>query len=260
MLVSCCVVALIGASLFVSLYALAPTYKIDTSAFSLGDVFALEVAGAPHLDIGPGLLSAPQIGWLVLVGVMLAPSAVYPARDLHVAGGVTLLLSGSRRRWLISKMVWVAFTVLFSVTALVVMAGVISVFLGFTFDLSLHREVFELSGVWLDHLLFVPQSVVLYMGQFLVAALAVAWLQLAFGLFLHPLLGFGVCTAYLVAGCYIENPLFIGNGMMFARWGYPIASGAVIPVILICAVCLSIVLIFIMTDVMGKLDVFERKV
>lgn len=258
--VTCLGTSIIAVSLFIYLYALAPTYGIDTSGFSFGDVLAVILAGSPHIEIRPGVIPSIPLGWLVLLCAVLSASVSYPSADLGRAGGASILLSGSRRTWTASKMAWSAMTVLLTFIVMGGVAFAISIVLGFSLDLSLHEEVFKLTGVWMDCLAFVPESILPFAAQAILVALTFVEVQLVVGLFVHPLFAFGLITAYVVAGCFIEVPVFMGNGLMFARWGLCIADGVPSEPIIVLAsatlalACLSAFLLI------RKVDLLERKV
>lgn len=260
MVMACLGTSVISVMLFVYLYAFAPSYEIDTSGFSIGDVLAIILTGMPHLEIRPGIIPSLPLGWLVLVNVILSASVTYPTADLRRGGGVSVLLSGSRGKWLASKIVWSALTALLAFLAMGVVVIAISVAMGFSLDLSVHREMFDLSGVWLDYLKYVPKSIVPFAAQAVVVMLALVEVQLVLGIFVHPLFAFGLGTSYLVAGCYIEAPEFIGNGLMSARWGLCIANGVPsepIVAISIGALVLACLLAF---RLIRRVDLLERKV
>lgn len=258
--VTCFGTSIIAVSLFIYLYALAPSYAIDTSGFSFGDALAVILAGSPHIEIRPGVIPSIPLGWLLLLGAVLSASVSYPSADLGRAGGASILLSGSRRTWMASKMAWSAMTVLLTFIVMGGVAFAISIVLGFSLDLSLHEEVFNLTGVWMDCLTFVPESILPFAAQAILVALTFVEVQLVVGLFVHSLFAFGLITAYVVAGCFIEAPVFMGNGLMFARWGLCIANGVPSEPIIVLAfatlalACLSAFLLI------RKVDLLERKV
>lgn len=260
MAVTCLGTSIITVSLFIYLYALAPSYGIDTSSFSFGDALAIILAGSPHIEIRPGVIPSLPLGWLVLIDAVLSASVSYPASDLRRGGGASILLGGSRKTWMASKMAWSAMTVFLACAVMGVVALAISIALGFSLDLSLHEEAFRLTGVWMDYLTFVPESILLFAAQAILVTLAFVEVQLVVGLFVHPLFAFGLITAYAVAGCYIEVPAFIGNGLMFARWGLCIANGVPPEPIIVLAfaalalACLSAFLLIC------RIDLLERRV
>lgn len=258
-MVTWCGSAVLGVMLFVYLFAYAPAFGIETAFFSLGDVLALVMAGAAHFEVRPGVFPPLPLGWLAMINVILSATLLYPFRDMRAAGGLSLLLSGSRLRWIASKMIWAACATVGALLVLVVVSAMISAGLGFSPDLSLHREAFELAGVWMDYLESVPSSILLFLVQAVLILLALVEVQLLLGVFFHPLVGFGLVTAYLVAGVYIEHPAFLGNGMMFARWGHVISNGVPSEPMAMAAVFLLASACSVACWAIRKLDVLERK-
>lgn len=260
MATTCLGTSIIAVSLFIYLYALAPSYAIDTTGFSFGDALAVILAGSPHIEIRPGMIPSIPLGWLVLLGTVLSASVSYPSADLGRAGGASILLSGSRKTWMASKMAWSAMTVLSTFIVMGGVAFVISIVLGFSLDLSLHEEVFKLTGVWMDCLMFVPESILPFVAQAILVTLTFVEVQLVVGLFVHPLFAFGLITAYVVAGCYIEVPVFMGNGLMFARWGFCIANGVPFEPIIAFALATLALACLLSFLLISRVDLLERRV
>lgn len=253
---------------------------------TLGALAAIVVAGTLGLVAGRGWASQAQeamlepadltlggaVLWLFLgtpVGAFLvrwvAPVLVAVAAGLSraddAAGTLAEVLVGDRRRWWAACLVesWAsvarAFAVLLALMAVGVAlaGGSVTLAPGAADTLCAHAIVVRGVGA---------ADVSCFMGLVLLGCLALDTLQLAVGLALGPLAGFGVAALVVTLSCCTVSPWLLGSGLMscrvlpFAgqaaslRLGMGQAAGTSLAALVTCA--------FLGRAIAGRLDLLGR--
>lgn len=244
--------------LFAGVYGYTSFFHIDVSDLSSSDVFGLVLAGATRFEWRPGMLIRLPLGWMALMGFVLYASLTYPAFDMRASGGRSLLAVGSRRTWLLSKMLWVCLVTIAAVAAIVAVSLVISCALSMPLGLEIHDAALRLCMVSADSIALRESCIVPFLLAVMAALVAIAELQLMISLFIHPVLAFGACMAYLVIGYFIQSPLLLGNGAMLSRWGGAVSTGvAPHEIMAVAAMVCAVVCIGGMWAI-GKIDIYEK--
>lgn len=251
-------VAVLCFALFAVAYGHSKLFRIDVSGMLASDVLGLVLAGAPRFEWRPGLLARLPLGWLALMGFTLYASLVYPTFDLRALGGRSLLAAGSRRIWLLSKMLWVCFVTAGAAGVMVATSLLVACILDMPFGYVVNDATLQLAMVSVDSI--GRQAVCL--APFLIVAFtaitALAELQLVIALFVHPTVSFGACLACLVGGYFVQSPLLLGNGLMLARWGGIVNSGVSTSEVMVVAVVLCAVCCVVGMCVTGRVDIYEK--
>lgn len=253
------VIAVLCVVLFAGAYSYSRFFHIDVSNLSSSDALGLVLAGATRFEWRPGLPARLPLGWLALMGFVLYASLVYPAFDMRASGGWSMLAAGSRRIWLLSKMLWVGLVTVAAACVMAIACLAISCAVGLPLGVEVHDAALQLAMVSLDSIVVQAANIVPFVCGALAVLLTLAEAQLVIALFLHPIVAFGVCMAYLVVGYFVQSPLLLGNGAMLARWGGTVGTGVAGHEVVAVSAALCAAACAIGMWAIGKLDIYEKE-
>ena len=160
------------------------------------------------------------IEWLVVCGVSLYNTAVYPAQGISIQGQ-QIFLRTSRSKWWLSKCVWcTASCLLYFVCEVIVIIGAALFGLSeLSWGNTPEVTTFLFSEVlWEQTIVLAPLTVFLY-GILLpfVTLLALCMLQTCLNLILRPAISFLITFILIVIAAYFPSEYLVGNGAMIMR-------------------------------------------
>lgn len=136
---------------------------------------------------------------------------------MTMGGGITdvastfnssLLNSGTRRRWVTSKILWLFSTVLFYYLSEIIIIYIL-------INASNHTLVIESTDFNLITKNIAGILVILIFP--LISDLCIALIQFTLQFFLNPVIALGIIVGYLVLGAYWKKPFLLGNYCMLIR-------------------------------------------
>lgn len=213
-------IALVGVSAaqLMLAYRRAAILDIDTSGFTLGDNLGLILAGSPPFEYRPGLVFVPPAGWLLLCVIALYVSLIYPCRDAYVLLQNVLSRVGHRWIWLLSKIAWLFLTVGMYGLCMCAVATVWTVAHGQPVDMGLTTGACLALPLFSERMIGDELTVSGFIVQALLALSAMTFAQFALSLVARPAYALMAMVMYLIAGAYVDAPVFLGNATMLARW------------------------------------------
>lgn len=147
-----------------------------------------------------------------MVTFMLFLVGSYPKQDMQGYGKYEFLYA-SRKRWWVSKCIWVFLNILAYYAVLMLMLAV--------FTLVQAKSLESLSVSLSATFLSVGKSKTGFLCNVvllpLLTAEALGMLQTFVGVFLKPIYGYVVIETVIIVSAYKENPFLIGNYMMMLR-------------------------------------------
>lgn len=154
------------------------------------------------------------VSWFLYYGYLFFLVGFYPVSSLYSCGKKTLVLSGDRKKWIMSKYLWTALSVLayYVVMCLVLLlssmcmgnlgAGINAMKLVFGINMNAIEPI-QILCVWL----ILP----------ILISVSLAYIQLTVAICLNALIGYTVSIVTLVVSVYWMHPLFLGNYLMVIR-------------------------------------------
>lgn len=252
-------VFLLSIALLTAAYATARVLAIDASDFDLADNIGMVLAGVPRHEWRAGTSLLPPLGWLLLVQTILFSSLEYPARDLFACGGRSLIAVGSRRVWIISKLIWVASMTLMCLLVVVIAALLWTVFCGQSIELDIHRSALEAATVSYDWIVVEKRSSMAFLLGAALSLISLAELQTAVAIAVHPLIAFAMSGAHLMLSAYLQTPLLLGNALMLTRWEGMVSGGVSYVAALALALFVLVGGIILCLLFMYRVDVQDRR-
>lgn len=155
------------------------------------------------------------VAWLLYYGYLFFLVGFYPISNLYGCGKKALAISGSRRKWLLSKYLWTAINILAYYLAMCLVLLLSCALKGF-----LHTGGDAMRyGFGIDVGAFVPMQVFAtwFLLPFL-TAVAMAFVQLTISVCVNALAGYTVSIVMLVVSTYWMRPFLLGNYLMLARY------------------------------------------
>lgn len=196
----------------------------------------------------PVLIMVFQLFMMFIIGS-------YPKQDICGYGRNVFLESGSRKRWWISKCVWMCVNIIVYYVAAVFILGIClsiqeSIHSFKIADSMIFQQVGKDSVSFLINLLLLP----------LFTSETIGILQLFIGVFIKPIWGYTFSIALLVISSYKVNPLLIGNYFMMARNRYfsldgklGVAEGSIVCMILFIGV------VILGSWIIGRYDILNKE-
>lgn len=173
----------------------------------------------------------------------------YPVNDLNELGLQSMLLSRSRRKWIMSKFIWTALMVciFYALTfGILLLESIIQN--NFSEEIiSLSMKAFLMGDKW-----FIPYILPM------LSDIAIAVLQMTLSFLTNPFLAYIFSIIYLIISVYVKNAFLLGNYSMLLRNihladnGLHTEMGVVsCSFVIIISICISIFLIK-KRDIIGK--------
>ena len=223
------------------IYGDATTLGIAVGDMTYGDTLFALFAGKSVPEWRPGLIPMPPLGWTFLLMLCLWSTLAHADADLHAMGYQSLLRSGGRFRWWLSKTL--ATLVLAGVLCLAVcgVAGIISCAWGQEVSLEVTAAGFSVGGVsWSDGEVL-SGDMMLPWASAVAALVALMIIQCSLSMLFRPVLAFAASSAHLVAVYYVQTPLLFANGLMLMRSDFVPGAGLPSLSVLGCAIGLAII-------------------
>lgn len=233
------------------------TYGISTRIGTFGDYIMYAFQGLWIYEFSINSTFAIPIYWLAINLFIAVTVGGYPYDDFNGYGRIKIMRGGSRVNWMVSKVLWVVFHVLFCY-----MVMYITIF----FFCLFHRVdmSFNLSNdIWANTIYQItkcPKMEIWIIGAILpiFASITISITQTAISLILQAQLGYVFVTILLIISVYWTTPLLIANYTMWSRnviideRGVDTFSGIILN-ILICASFVSVLINYIKKcDIINK--------
>lgn len=185
--------------------------------------------------------------WLCCCLAIAYATLAYPARHLKGIGTTTLILSGSRWLWWLSKCVWVVIHCFACCAVILATCTLFTIGTADSMELTLDKEL----AYWLGF--FMATDAPFSQGTasigelftcIVLALTAISLIQLVFSVLFAPFVGFIVTICILFASAFCLHPALIGNYLMIARSNLAIANGvdATYGTVMACVVAVTAVL------------------
>lgn len=197
----------------------------STAKLTFGDNLCLILGAQPPFDFRPGLFPTPPYGWILLMTAGLYSCSRFPKECLSKTGQTTLIQSGSRTKWLCSKMLWLLLSSICYFAVLGCVAFLWTALHGQAINLNAHAESFWLLQVSSDHTLFAERNVWPFLASAFLGYVALVSLQLLVSLLANQSVAFLLSFVQIVLASLSQNPLLLGNALISARWGGMVANG-----------------------------------
>lgn len=152
--------------------------------------------------------------WLIYYAYLFFLIGFYPISDLYGSGMKTLLLSGDRKKWIVSKYIWIACTVTMYFFVLMLVLLINSLWYG-NLDTSA-EAMLAVYGIDITSLETV-QILAIWVVLPVMISIAMAFLQFTITICLNALAGYTISVVILVASAYWMHPLLFGNYLMIIR-------------------------------------------
>lgn len=192
------------------------------------------------------------VSWLLFYAFMFFIIGFYSVSDLHSFGAKTLLLSGDRRKWIVSKYIWIVSQVFMYFILFAVSVGMACILNGcFDMDIKSLIEIFGIDVVNTNMSSFYMACIVL---PFMVS-IAISYMQFTLSIVLNSILGYITSISLLVVSAYWTNPVFIGNYLMILRNqlivtdGFFSGTGILVSSVLIILMCFLGIILFRKKDI-----------
>ena len=216
--VSACFVALSAFVLLFVGYCKAATNQVDINELSFADNAMIVLAGCAPFEFRPGIVFVPPLGWLLLLVSVFYGSAAYPSRSLRGFGRSLMIEAGSRKKWLIAKMVFVLYANLTLCAVMVLVTMLWTMVLGQEVSLVAHRGLLCLLGIADSGFSRSGISIVTFVGGAAVALVALTVVQFFVGIALGLPVAFALSILQLVIASYYKSAFLVANLLMGSRW------------------------------------------
>lgn len=170
--------------------------------------------GLPEYRLSEAGVFELPVHWLIFHGFLLFLVGFYPVQELTYSGGQAFVRSGRREYWLLSKVLWVCFTVAGYYLMLAAVLAVCSLLAGDPGTLSEVMTV--LFGIDTSEL-GIGEIVLYWWAMPILVSAALCLAEVVMTLFIEPLLAFFAVLSYLVASVFWTSPALIGNYSMLQR-------------------------------------------
>ena len=167
----------------------------------------------PYVKTNDSVFTIP-VSWFLFYAFLFFMVGFYPISDLYGAGKKTLILSGSRLKWLWSKYIWMIINV-FAYYLIMVFALVIMTILIGKWNTN-YKDMLMYLGVDMQQL-SLGQICIIWLILPATCASAIAIVQLTISIFLGSIMGYISVIVYLIISVYWMKPVFMGNYMMIIR-------------------------------------------
>lgn len=195
------------------------------------------------------------INWTAVQLLVTSCIFLYPIKDLYERGNYMLILSGSKKRWWISKCIW-------SQIQVIILYGCI--WCGAIFAALILREDFsglsnDILNVVMNVSFYQSSGMIIYiMIMPIVHSLMAAIVQINISLVTGPVLSIAIVLTYQVLSAYSQRIYLLGNYSMilrsdtFVRGGLCLSTGILIELIVMFASVLGGLIYIQKKDVISK--------
>ena len=167
----------------------------------------------PYIKTDDSVFTIP-VSWFLFYAFLFFVVGFYPSSDLYGAGKKTLILSGSRFKWLWSKYIWTVINVIMYYGAMILVLAAVTCAIGkwstkpddMLMEMGIDMRQFSTGNevlVWL----ILP----------MLCACTIAVVQLTISIFAGAIAGYIVSIVYLVVSVYWVSPFLMGNYLMIIR-------------------------------------------
>ncbi len=186
---------------------------------TFGSCLFIVLAGCEPVDIGQKAFTLPVLWMFLQMGYMFF-TIEYPTRDMNIFGQQMMIRSGSKLRWLLSKMLWL-------LTSIVMYWGIgwllIMLFclinglpVSLRVDGELPPSVLPSCDKY-SEIYSASEMVIPLIIAPVVSSLTVALVQMMFAIMLNEILAASVSVFLIVWSACIKTPIAFGNYAMMER-------------------------------------------
>lgn len=220
-------------ALFVFLaHVITDSFRLFGKEPGIGGIFLYLIKGAaPYTRTENSSFELPVL-WLLYHSYFFCLIGDYPVKDLQGYGKQVFLRIADRKRWWLSKCVWITvsasiYEALFLIVDLLYLTVNVH-------DIVIHPDVvFQMVGM--ESAATAAVGFFAYLG----ATIWAGWFQFYLSLIMHPVLAVLITLTLLICACYFYTPLLPGNLMMLDRTcgvaqnGFFLLYGAVVLMMLL---------------------------
>lgn len=167
----------------------------------------------PYIKTSDSVFTIP-VSWFLFYAYLFFLVGFYPVSDLYGAGKKTLVLSGSRLKWLWSKYIWTILNVIVYYVAMLLTLVIMTMVIG-KWDTTADEMLMDM-GIDM-HQFSLGQIVLVWLILPMICASAIAVAQLTVSIYTSAIAGYIVSIVYVVVSVYWMSPILMGNYMMIIR-------------------------------------------
>lgn len=167
----------------------------------------------PYIKTDDSVFTIP-VSWFLFYAFLFFMVGFYPSSDLYGAGKKTLILSGSRFKWLWSKYIWTLINVIMYYAAMILVLAAVTCAIGkwstkpddMLMEMGIDMQRFSTGN-----------EVIVWLILPMICACTIAVVQLTISIFAGAIAGYIVSIVYLVVSVYWVSPFLMGNYLMIIR-------------------------------------------
>lgn len=227
---------------------------------SLGDTLIYLLSGITFYEPDPQRdfpFTIPNT-WLVVFLLCSYITLEYPFEDLEGQGEISVLVSGSKTKWWLSKCIWVVLATISYLLVLMLAAALGTLIANGSLSLEVHPETLQGIKEFENNLVEAPWNMPVLLLSVIVVSCSFNLIQLFASIVVKPLPAFGAIATLYILSAYFSNPLLLGEYLIAARStvfvenGYPTSLGLALSFTLSLWAVISSTLYFKQTDLMNR--------
>lgn len=198
-------------ALFIFLaHVITDSFRLAGKEPGIGGIFLYLIKGAaPYVRTENSSFELPVL-WFLYHSYLFYLIGDYPVKDLQGYGKQVFLRIADRKRWWLSKCIWIIVTAVIY-EALFLIVGLLYLAVN-THSIAIHPDaLFQMIGM--GSAAAVAGGIFVYLG----ATVWAGWFQFYLSLIMRPVLAVLVTLTLLICACYFYTPLLPGNLMMLDR-------------------------------------------
>ncbi len=199
----------IALSIFLA-HVITDSFRLVGKEPGIGGIFLYLIKGiAPYARTENSSFELPVL-WFLYHSYFFYLIGDYPVKDLQGYGKQVFLRIADRKRWWLSKCIWIIVTAVIY-EALFLIVGLLYLAVN-THSIAIHPDaLFQMIGM--GSATAVAGGIFVYLG----ATVWAGWFQFYLSLIMRPVLAVLVTLTLLICACYFYTPLLPGNLMMLDR-------------------------------------------
>lgn len=227
---------------------------------SLGDTLIYLLSGITFYEPDPQRdfpFTIPNT-WLVVFLLCSYITLEYPFEDLEGQGEISVLVSGSKTKWWLSKCIWVVLATISYLLVLMLAAALGTLIANGSLSLEVHPETLQGIKEFENNLVEAPWNMPVLLLAVIVVSCSINLIQLFASIVVKPLPAFGAIATLYILSAYFSNPLLLGEYLIAARStvfvenGYPPSLGLALSFALSLWAIICSTLYFKQTDLMDR--------
>lgn len=206
------------------------------------------IGGMPEYIKSKTSIFQLPVSWFLYYAYLFFLVGFYPTSDLYSCGSKTLLMSGNRKKWIISKYLWI-------MTVIIVYYSLfaICIFLNECCLVNTNIEIQNVMDIYM--LLGYVDVIAVWFVIPILTSIAIAFLQFTITIISNAIVGYTISIIILVASTYWMKAFLPGNYLMIVRSNQIVDSGMKLIDGFALGVCVVVVSLLVGCHVFNKKDI-----